>query len=422
MGTVNKINVNGQVVDISNSDVDITANDVSYDSSTQYDENTVGDKILELDGKTKDIEKSKCDDDNDEIVFCAEGYEDNPYVIIDKNGIKTKGISDIDGNPIGSGSDEFKNMLYVTAGDSITEGAAMKRAEDVISNDDPYKPLSGWARKTYGYYIAKYNGMRWLNDGVSGSTLADVFCYGGSRNGWSKENGRYTQLPDDVDYISIWFGYNDLAYGHAMKRDEWLLETYGRKIYYPRTTADLGTTHADGTPYTTQEQYDACNAVTGDVDGKTYTNNMQYFIAKFVGKRTDSTNKTWWGAYNVVLKYLIEKYPLTKILVITGCGGTDEMCDVSVAAAKKWGVGYLDFREPNQMAFVTKIDQADAKVYYDPNKYSDRTQYGEPVSGLTGDIAIQYFKINTLLVDQTHPNGKGYKYIYPSIKTKLLSL
>ena len=41
MGTVNKINVNGQVVNISNSSIEIpdniTANDVSYDASTQYD-------------------------------------------------------------------------------------------------------------------------------------------------------------------------------------------------------------------------------------------------------------------------------------------------------------------------------------------------------------------------------------------------
>ena len=51
MALVNKFNVNGQVVDISNSDIDITANNVSYDDSFQYDENTVGDKLLELEGK-----------------------------------------------------------------------------------------------------------------------------------------------------------------------------------------------------------------------------------------------------------------------------------------------------------------------------------------------------------------------------------
>ena len=49
MALVNKFNVNGQVVDISNSD--ITANNVSYDDSFQYDENTVGDKLSELESQ-----------------------------------------------------------------------------------------------------------------------------------------------------------------------------------------------------------------------------------------------------------------------------------------------------------------------------------------------------------------------------------
>ena len=49
MAVVNKFNVNGQVVDISNSD--ITANNVSYDDSFQYDENTVGDKLSELESQ-----------------------------------------------------------------------------------------------------------------------------------------------------------------------------------------------------------------------------------------------------------------------------------------------------------------------------------------------------------------------------------
>ena len=49
MAIVNKFNVNGQVADISNSD--ITANNVSYDDSFQYDENTVGDKLSELESQ-----------------------------------------------------------------------------------------------------------------------------------------------------------------------------------------------------------------------------------------------------------------------------------------------------------------------------------------------------------------------------------
>ena len=49
MAVVNKFNVNREQVTL---DADIienmSANDVSYDASTQYDENTVGDKLSEL--------------------------------------------------------------------------------------------------------------------------------------------------------------------------------------------------------------------------------------------------------------------------------------------------------------------------------------------------------------------------------------
>ena len=53
MAVVNKFNVNKQEVKL---DADIienmSANDVSYDASTQYNENTVGEKLSELDQQT----------------------------------------------------------------------------------------------------------------------------------------------------------------------------------------------------------------------------------------------------------------------------------------------------------------------------------------------------------------------------------
>ena len=56
MAVVNKFNVNKQQVTL---DADIienmSANDVSYDASTQYNENTVGDKLSELEDKTSVI-------------------------------------------------------------------------------------------------------------------------------------------------------------------------------------------------------------------------------------------------------------------------------------------------------------------------------------------------------------------------------
>ena len=52
MAIVNKFNVNNKQVTL-NPDIieNMSANDVSYNASTQYDENTVGDKLSELEQK-----------------------------------------------------------------------------------------------------------------------------------------------------------------------------------------------------------------------------------------------------------------------------------------------------------------------------------------------------------------------------------
>ena len=361
--------------------------------------------------------------ETEEIIFCEDDKEDEPSVVINKDGIKVKSITDIDGFPItGFISEEYKDKIYAQCGDSISEGAGLTRNEDKISNDDFAYPLRGTAKKTYGYFIARYNNLKWINQGMSGSTLGDVTAYGSYKNGFSHENGRYTQLGDNVDFISLWFGWNDIAYGPVMKRDEWLLETYGTKIYYPRYTDDIGTIHSDGTPYATQEQYDACNAVTGSVGGIEYTNNSEYFKALYRGTSTDNTNKTWYGAFNIILPYLIEKYPFAKILVIVGYGGDSKMWDIGIAAAKKYGVSWIDLSEPGWMNFINTRDnsnEAYGKVYFESTKYENRELYKEYSSEF---VSSSQFRYRTLLYDGCHPNVLGYKYIYSRIQYKLLNI
>ena len=94
------------------------------------------------------------------------------------------------------------NYLYgktlATVGDSITEGV-------VIDTD----PVTGY-KLTYGGCVAKRNNMNFLNYGVSGSTLQDIE----GKNGFSNPS-RYQHMASDIDYLTIWFGWNDDAYGTA---------------------------------------------------------------------------------------------------------------------------------------------------------------------------------------------------------------
>ncbi|HBI7093871.1 TPA: SGNH/GDSL hydrolase family protein [Clostridium perfringens] len=86
------------------------------------------------------------------------------------------------------------NILYgkkiASAGDSITHGL------------NP----NGGLFKNYAELMAERNGMKFYNYGISGSTMSNVpgknpFCV-----------DRYLNMETDLDYLTIWFGWNDHAY------------------------------------------------------------------------------------------------------------------------------------------------------------------------------------------------------------------
>ena len=298
-----------------------------------------------------------------------------------------------------SATTTLTNGMYGQAGDSLSEGAGL---DELLKDSDPYIPISGTKKATYGYYIAKLNGMKWANYGISGSTLGYVVVNGSDKNGFSKENGRYTQMNDDLTHASLFFGWNDAAYGPVMKKEEWLQETYRKKIYYPMSAGLIGKTAEDGTPYASQEQYEAVNNVTGRVGEIDYDNNDEYFKALYIGTKDDATNKTFWGSWNIVLPYLIEKYPLAKILLIVpfGCYALLRQCVRD--AAKKYGLATYDFSDINNQMF--------------------RQWEDNPADGMINGKTISQYRIDKLTSDGLHPNENGYKYMYPSINAKLLSL
>lgn len=298
-----------------------------------------------------------------------------------------------------SATTTLTNGMYGQAGDSLSEGAGL---DELLKDSDPYIPISGTKKATYGYYIAKLNNMKWANYGISGSTLGHVVINGSDKNGFSKENGRYTQMNNNLTHISIFFGWNDAAYGPVMKKEEWLQDTYRKKIYYPMSAGLIGKTAEDGTPYASQEQYEAVNKVTGRVGEIDYDNNDEYFKALYVGTKDDATNKTFWGSWNIVLPYLIEKYPLAKILLIVpfGCYALLRQCVRD--AAKKYGLATYDFSDINNQMF--------------------RQWEDNPADGMINGKTISQYRIDKLTSDGLHPNENGYKYMYPSINSKLLSL
>lgn len=84
----------------------------------------------------------------------------------------------------------LKGKKLGAVGDSITYGYAIDVDEDT------------GIRMTYAGITAYNNGMEYVNYGVSGSTMIS-----NGPNGFS--NTRYQNMATDLDYITIWFGWND---------------------------------------------------------------------------------------------------------------------------------------------------------------------------------------------------------------------
>ncbi len=200
------------------------------------------------------------------------------------------------------------NILYgktlVCVGDSITEGADMEMGEGGFTNNPEIETYS-WKRKsstdgtwekqtsnvrmTYGYQIADRNNMKFYNGGISGSTMQGLT----EKNGFSLENGRYTKLPENIDYLTIFFGWNDTAYGT-------------------------------------------------------------------LGAISDKTNNSYYGGYNVVLPYLIKKYPYTKICLIVPFGCDEGHRNAIRLLANKWGVACFDMYQGGTPLYFGK--ENDVKV------------------------------------------------------------
>ena len=181
------------------------------------------------------------------------------------------------------------NVLFgktlIACGDSFTEGdfSGWKDPDGKNPKESPlvYDSELG-VYKTYPWWIAKRNNMKLKNFAKCGGTIAiskehladpeNVEI--GSRHPFSYET--YKNLGDDVDYILIMYGLNDMYH------------------------TNLGT-----------------------ID--------------------DETNETFYGAFNVVYRYLITKYPFAKIgAIVCNAYLSDEYAEAVRETAVKWGIPYLD--------------------------------------------------------------------------------
>ena len=180
-----------------------------------------------------------------------------------------------------------------------------------------------------------------MNSGINGSVMAISKEYiDGTEENINYRSPfsyqRYMDIPDDADYITIWFGVND----------------------------------------------------------KDHT---------YLGTISDNTNETFYGAWNVVLPYLMEHHPKAKIGIVITFGIPDSLYTQAVREiAEKWGVPYYDFARGKQSPIIIR------------NKDT----------GYAVDQSIVDWKFDAYSVAETnhHPNLLAHEYESTCLEAWLRSL
>lgn len=172
----------------------------------------------------------------------------------------------------------LEGKKWVACGDSFTQGdfhnGELGENPKLYEGSDKYFDKEWNMYKTYPWHIAKRNKMILINEAKCGT------CMGSSYK--RKDNfvdGRYKMLPEDVDYITLWFGINDM---------------------YQKVPI-------------------------GDIES------------------TDIT--TFYGAWNTVLEYIIERHPYAKLGIIITTGSAPKYCEAERNIARRWGIPYLDLED-----------------------------------------------------------------------------
>lgn len=183
---------------------------------------------------------------------------------------------------------------YVACGDSFTEGdvTGLQDENGLSNKESPVFYDSEWKMyKTYPWRIGKRNHMTVINEARCGSTIALTKEYLAGEDGIA------------IDYRRPF--------------------SYQRYLSIPEDT-------------------DYCTIWFG-INDAAHTN---------LGTIEDATNETYYGAWNVVLKWLITNRPYMKLGIIITNRGDAKWREATRQCARKWGVPYLDMMGDDKVPLI----------------------------------------------------------------------
>ena len=237
------------------------------------------------------------------------------------------------------------NVLWgkslIACGDSFTEGdfTGFVDSEGKSGKESDYIFDKEWGvYKTYPWWIARRNNMRLKNLAKCGGTIAIT-----------KE---HIAEPDKVERDTR-RPFSNLTYKNLGDDVDYILIMYGLN--------------------------DSFHTNLGTID--------------------DGTNETFYGAWNVVYKYLIERYPTAKIGAIVCNGGLKtEYANAVRETAEKWGIPYLDLQRDKSVPATLGKEGMGEEAY---------------------KMRYDYFRVAK---NNGHPNLEAHKYMSSYVEDFLRKL
>lgn len=162
-----------------------------------------------------------------------------------------------------------------------------------------------------------------------------------------------------------------------------------------------GATRPFSNPNTTTYNY---TKIANDCDYVTlaFGLNENGLTSEQIGTKTDTTNATLWGAYNVVLEAILTANPSVKIgIIISDAWLSQTYHDALIEIAKYWGVPYLDLRDGEEIPMMIG-----GELREHSSKAATLRNSVFAISGTSGG----------------HPTPKGFEYRSTVIENFLRSL
>lgn len=240
-------------------------------------------------------------------------------------------------NDVYQTSNPLWNKKWAVCGDSFTYGAYAQSDFKKIE-DGRYKGQN----YTYAYLIGNRNNMTIQNLSMNGRTMATPST-AHTNSCFSDEI--YQKIDEDVDYITIYLGINDSHHS-------------------PNGSAGDGEDNTGVIP---------------------------------VGTINDNTINTFYGAWNVVMSWILENRPYAHvgIIVTNGCG-SETYRNAEIEIANKYGVPYIDLNGDERTPCMLRSDNPNIDISIRNMKTRimsvdyDGTKYGEGANWHPNDKAHLY--------------------------------